>query len=153
MSSTRSTSIDGEQLSSTTFPFRVSDPPAAAPMAATSNALSSSNMAAQGRSDDELEGKRRNIYAVWYESMEIFCKVCGIIGHEHEECDNRVYTEKDLKFGDYLYVDPTVHIRVEWEPSRGDRKIDPDVYVPKQKAGLEEMVEGELKDMATSPLK
>ncbi|KAK1695697.1 hypothetical protein QYE76_012394 [Lolium multiflorum] len=46
------------------------------------------------------EGKKR--LAVKYEKMPFFCKRCGLIGHDHEECGDGVWEEKQLQYGTWM---------------------------------------------------
>ncbi|KAI4989291.1 hypothetical protein ZWY2020_036608 [Hordeum vulgare] len=101
-----------------------------------------------------VKGKNRSVYAVRYEKLARFCSVCGIIGHEHKECGNGVFEEKDLKFGDYLYVEPPGRVRHDWEGNRSGKKSHSDIPTPKPAARrTEELGDGELKDTASSPHK
>ncbi|KAM0854871.1 hypothetical protein ACQ4PT_050154 [Festuca glaucescens] len=46
------------------------------------------------------EGKRR--LAVKYEKIPFFCKRFGLLGHDHEECGDGVWTEKQLQYGSWM---------------------------------------------------
>ncbi|KAE8772975.1 hypothetical protein D1007_54944 [Hordeum vulgare] len=101
-----------------------------------------------------VKGKSRNIYAVRYGKLARFCSACGIIGHEHKECGNGVFAQKDLKFGYFMYADPPMRVRSYWEHNRSGRKINNDISTPKSVGGKgEDMDDGEIKDIASSPLK
>ncbi|KAI4974846.1 hypothetical protein ZWY2020_048453 [Hordeum vulgare] len=101
-----------------------------------------------------VKGKNRSVYAVRYEKLARFCSVCGIIGHEHKECGNGVFAEKDLKFGDYLYADPPGRVRQDWDGNRNGKKSNADLSIPKPTASKEGgLGEGDLKDTASSPHK
>ncbi|KAE8813793.1 hypothetical protein D1007_08983 [Hordeum vulgare] len=100
------------------------------------------------------KGKNRSVYAVRYEKLARFCSVCGIIRHEHKECGNGVFAEKDLKFGDYLYADPPVRVRQDWDGNRNGKKSNADLSIPKPTTSKEGgLGEGDLKDTASSPHK
>ncbi|KAE8804042.1 hypothetical protein D1007_20004 [Hordeum vulgare] len=100
-----------------------------------------------------VKGKVRSVFAVRYEKLARFCKACGIIGHDHKECGNDVYAESDLKFGDYLYADPSGKFKSDREPSRSDKAVpaSPAAKVPSDKGVA--AVDRELKDTASSPVK
>ncbi|XBI61682.1 hypothetical protein VPH35_042443 [Triticum aestivum] len=100
-----------------------------------------------------VKGKVWKVYAVRYEKLARFCRACGIIGHDHKECGNGVYSEKDLKFGDYLYADPPVKFRSERESNRTEKNT-PEIPVAIASDGKgETSMDGELKDTASSPIK
>ncbi|KAI4963598.1 hypothetical protein ZWY2020_011315 [Hordeum vulgare] len=97
-----------------------------------------------------VKDKTRNVFAVRYEKLARFCSACGIIGHEHKECGNGVFEEKDLKFGAYLYADHLVRGRPREDQSANKANINPSA--PKSVMSKEEQVaKGENK--ASSPIK
>ncbi|KAE8787923.1 hypothetical protein D1007_38062 [Hordeum vulgare] len=98
-----------------------------------------------------VKDKTRNVFVVRYEKLARFCSACGIIGHEHKECGNGVFEEKDLKFGAYLYVDHLVRARSEWEDQSG-KKANSNPSASKPMVSKEvHVAKGEHK--ASSPLK
>ena len=50
--------------------------------------------------DIEGEGKKR-LY-VKYEKVPYFRKHCGLIGHNHEECGDGVWSARELQYGDFM---------------------------------------------------
>jgi hypothetical protein len=46
------------------------------------------------------EGRKR--LAVKYEKIPFFCKRCGLLGHDHEECGDGVWEEKDMQYGIWM---------------------------------------------------
>jgi hypothetical protein len=72
----------------------------------------------------EGEGKKRLL--VKYEKIPFFCKHCGMMGHNHEECGDGVWTNKELQYGDFMLatrrVNPqTVEPRSFNQRGRGGR--------------------------------
>ncbi|KAE8784551.1 hypothetical protein D1007_41849 [Hordeum vulgare] len=60
-----------------------------------------------------VKEKVRHIFAVRYEKLARFCSACGVIGHQHKECGDGFFAEKDLNFGAYLYADQPARARSE----------------------------------------
>jgi hypothetical protein len=52
------------------------------------------------------------IMRVKYEKIPRFCAICGLLGHEQEECGAGEYTPEDARFGKWLLADTT------WNRSR-----------------------------------
>jgi hypothetical protein len=52
------------------------------------------------------------IMRVKYEKIPRFCAICGLLGHEQEECGSGEYKPEDVKFGKWLLADTT------WNQSR-----------------------------------
>lgn len=102
-----------------------------------------------------VRAKERQVYLVRYEKLARFCKVCGLIGHDHKECGLGVHDEKMMKFGDWLYADGPSRPRQETGPSKSSgpqpsgRAGSPAAPTPARK----EQVDTEILDTATSPLK
>ncbi|KAE8779694.1 hypothetical protein D1007_47264 [Hordeum vulgare] len=80
-----------------------------------------------------VKDKMRHIFAVRYEKLARFCSACGVIGHEHKECGDGVFAEKDLKFGAYLYADQPGRARSERVYTH-ESKISPTTVVATQAA-------------------
>jgi hypothetical protein len=108
------------------------------------------------------EGKKR--LQVKYEKVLFFCKRCGLIGHDHEECGDGVWEEKQLQFGAWMLAvrranqpDPPPRRFVQRELSRGgwsgggERRPSLGRKRSSEEAGMEE--ENDLKDTASSPIK
>ncbi|KAM0883628.1 hypothetical protein ACQ4PT_031533 [Festuca glaucescens] len=105
------------------------------------------------------EGKKR-LY-VKYEKVPFFCKHCGLIGHNHEECGDGVWGAKDLQYGDFMFAirratPPFLEPRPFagrgcgcW-PGRGAPQ-----GIPRKRSSQEAALddEGDLKDDAASPIK
>ncbi|KAM0895329.1 hypothetical protein ACQ4PT_023907 [Festuca glaucescens] len=64
------------------------------------------------------EGKRRLV--VKYEKISFFCKRCGFLGHDHEECGDGVWTEKQLQYGTWMLA-----VRIANQPTSVPRRFTP----------------------------
>ncbi|KAM0822338.1 hypothetical protein ACQ4PT_007450 [Festuca glaucescens] len=49
-----------------------------------------------------VEGEGRKRLAVKYEKIPFFCKRCGLLGHDHEECGDGAWEPKDLQYGEWM---------------------------------------------------
>jgi hypothetical protein len=109
------------------------------------------------------EGKKR--LPIKYEKIPFFCKRCGLIGHDHEECGDGVWEEKQLQYGTWMLA-----IRRTSQPILGPRRFasrtptrggfagrgEADHGQKKrnsQDAALDDSTEDETKDTASSPIK
>uniref|UniRef100_A0ACD5UQD4 Uncharacterized protein n=1 Tax=Avena sativa TaxID=4498 RepID=A0ACD5UQD4_AVESA len=108
------------------------------------------------------EGKKRLM--VKYEKLPFFCKRCGFLGHDHEECGDGVWEEKQLQFGSWL-----LDVRRTTQPGPSPRQFAPKIPTrggfngrggtytglarkrSSEEAYLDE--EADLKDTDTSPMK
>jgi hypothetical protein len=64
------------------------------------------------------EGRRR--LAVKYEKVPFFCKRCGLMGHDHDECGDGVWEEKQLQYGSWMLATRRVN-----QPSALNRQFIP----------------------------
>ncbi|KAM0859216.1 hypothetical protein ACQ4PT_047334 [Festuca glaucescens] len=110
-----------------------------------------------------VQGEGRKRLAVKYEKMPYFCKHCGLLGHDHEECGDGVWEAKDLQYGDWMIAvrrsslatteprcfQPRAPARGGWS-GRGSTNTIAKKKLS-QDASLDE--EEEVKDTAESPLK
>ncbi|KAM0865473.1 hypothetical protein ACQ4PT_043245 [Festuca glaucescens] len=108
------------------------------------------------------EGKRR--LAVKYEKIPFFCKRCGLLGHDHEECGNGVWTEHQLQYGSWMLA-----VRRANQPAPAPRWFVPQTPIhggfagrgeahsvgpKKRSSGNVELDDtDDLQDSATSPIK
>jgi hypothetical protein len=51
------------------------------------------------------EGEAVVVMRVKFEKIPRFCAVCGMLGHEQEECGSGVHTPEEVRFGDWLLAD------------------------------------------------
>ncbi|KAM0890503.1 hypothetical protein ACQ4PT_027009 [Festuca glaucescens] len=65
-----------------------------------------------------VEGRRR--LPVKYEKIPFFCKRCGLFGHNHEECGDGVWEEKQLHHGSWLLA-----TRRDSQPAPAPRRFVP----------------------------
>jgi hypothetical protein len=65
--------------------------------------------------------KERKKYPVQYEKLPVFCKFCGLMGHEVMECGDGVHEEDQCQWGDWLKVVFEPSIPMEGGRGRGNR--------------------------------
>jgi hypothetical protein len=106
----------------------------------------------------EGEGKKR--FYVKYEKVPFFCKHCGLIGHNHEECGDGVWGAKDLQYGDFMFAirratPPVLEPRPLAGRGRGSGPGRAPQGIPRKRSSQEAALddEGDLKDDAVSPIK
>uniref|UniRef100_A0ACD5ZLU7 Uncharacterized protein n=1 Tax=Avena sativa TaxID=4498 RepID=A0ACD5ZLU7_AVESA len=108
------------------------------------------------------EGKRR--LAVKYEKIPFLCKRCGLLGHDHEECGDGVWTEQQLQYGSWMLATRRAN-----QPAPAPRRFTPRAPMrggfggsnpqfnggPRKWSSEDAELEGdeELKDTASSPVK
>jgi hypothetical protein len=49
-----------------------------------------------------VEGEGKKWCFIKYEKVPFFCKHCGRIGHNHEECGDGVWSIKEMQYGDLM---------------------------------------------------
>ncbi|CAM0905592.1 unnamed protein product [Alopecurus aequalis] len=108
-----------------------------------------------------VEGEGTKRLFVKYEKIPYFCKRCGLIGHNHEECGDGVWSARELQYGDFMLatrreVPPPLEARAFIPRGRGGRtgfrtEPNPSRKRSSQDASLDS--EADLMDDATSPLK
>lgn len=49
-----------------------------------------------------VTGEGRKFLPVKYEKIPYFCQVCGLMGHDHEECGDGVWEPKRRQFGSWM---------------------------------------------------
>lgn len=49
-----------------------------------------------------VTGEGRKLLQVKYEKIPYFCQICGLMGHNHEECGDGVWEAKDKQWGGWM---------------------------------------------------
>jgi hypothetical protein len=109
-----------------------------------------------------VEGEGRKRLAVKYEKIPFFCKRCGLLGHNHEECGDGDWESKDLQYGDWMLAirrnsaQTVVTERLPREPFRGGFNARGGANQAARKRTSDDAAldnEKDLEDSATSPEK
>jgi hypothetical protein len=109
-----------------------------------------------------VEGEGKKWCLVKYEKVPFFCKHCGRIGHNHEECGDGVWSAKELQYGDFMLATrrlnpPPPEPRSFGPRGRGGRsgRGAPSSQPHKRSSAEAELDDNEddLADSASSPLK
>jgi hypothetical protein len=109
-----------------------------------------------------VEGEGRKRLAVKYEKIPFFCKRCGLLGHNHEECGDGDWESKDLQYGDWMLAirrnsaQTVVIERLPREPFRGGFNARGGANQAARKRTSDDAAldnEKDLEDSATSPEK
>jgi hypothetical protein len=109
-----------------------------------------------------VEGEGRKRLAVKYEKIPFFCKRCGLLGHNHEECGDGDWESKDLQYGDWMLAirrnsaQTVVSERLPREPFRGGFNARGGANQAARKRTSDDAAldnEKDLEDSATSPEK
>nr|XP_051202175.1 uncharacterized protein LOC127315756 [Lolium perenne] len=108
------------------------------------------------------------IMRVKFEKVPRFCEVCGLLGHEQEECGSGVHKQEDMKYGKWLLADtPWNRARIHGsghtsnmkenqgqrsnEPGRGQHHTGRGTGRGRE-AGVEDELEGEVVENGWQPL-
>ncbi|CAM0946611.1 unnamed protein product [Alopecurus aequalis] len=62
----------------------------------------------------------RKMLPIKYEKIPFFCKRCGLFGHDHEECGDGVWEEKQLQYGTWMLA-----VRRANQPTPAPRRFMP----------------------------
>ncbi|KAM0929804.1 hypothetical protein ACQ4PT_001408 [Festuca glaucescens] len=107
-----------------------------------------------------VEGEGRKRLAVKYEKKSLFCKRCGLLGHDHDECADGAWEPKDLQYGEWMLAVRRSNSQMEprrfaaREPARGGLMSRGGYNPGAKKRSYQEAAldNGEdLKDTASSP--
>ncbi|KAM0921988.1 hypothetical protein ACQ4PT_006464 [Festuca glaucescens] len=108
-----------------------------------------------------IEGEGRQMLQVKYEKIGYFCNVCGVMGHDMEECGDGVHKEEDVQYGNWMYAQRRAQInslpsfrasfairgRCRGRGGRGEWNAE------RKRSSEDAFEDDEVKDTASSPLK
>ncbi|XBH77482.1 hypothetical protein VPH35_103957 [Triticum aestivum] len=118
-------------------------------------------------------GEGRRLLPVKYEKIPYFCQICGLMGHNHEECGDGVWEAKDKQWGSWMLAQRRETVQEQqgggrasrggrsggWGRGRSGRSAPPPRQTSpvckrsSQEAGLDPRAEDGEEDEVTSPLK
>jgi hypothetical protein len=107
-----------------------------------------------------VEGEGKKLLFVKYEKVPFFCKHCGLMGHNHEECGDGVWMARQLQFGDFMLAVrranlPTMEPSYVSSRGRGRGPSRGGQTAPRKRSSQDASLDDgdDLKDSASSPVK
>jgi hypothetical protein len=102
----------------------------------------------------------RKMLLVKYEKIGFFCEVCGVLGHDMEECGDGVHNEEDIQYGNWMLAKRRANIggvpnfRASFPGRFGGRgRGNGDPMGARKRNSGEVFADEDLEDTASSPIK
>jgi hypothetical protein len=102
----------------------------------------------------------RKMLLVKYEKIGFFCEVCGVLGHDMEECGDGVHNKEDIQYGNWMLAKRRANIggvpnfRASFPGRFGGRgRGNGDPMGARKRNSGEVFADEDLEDTASSPIK